>query len=106
MPSIDALYTLLNDEPNSSFIHFALAQTLAQSGAIDKAIDHYNFIIENDPNYIGVYYHLANLYKEKNDLLKAMATVQMGINIANQGNDHHSLSELKNLKLQFEIEAL
>lgn len=89
------LKEFLAAEPDDSFSRFALALEHLKSGDTDTARTHFEFIRNNQPDYIGVYYHLGKLYEETGESLKALQTFTSGISIARDGNDHHAASELE-----------
>ena len=55
-------------------------------------------------DYVGLYYHLAACFVEIGDHNKALLTYSSGIGIAQKLNDLHALGELKNARLNFELE--
>jgi Tfp pilus assembly protein PilF len=57
-----------------------------------------------DAKYMGAYYHLAKVYEQLDEVKKALNIYEKGIIIAQQLNDTHALSELKNAKMNLEIE--
>ncbi len=61
-------------------------------------------IRDNDPEYVGVYYHLAKLYVEFGENQKALETYKKGIEVAEAQNDAHSKSELAEALLTLELE--
>lgn len=100
---IDSLLAFLKDDPEDSFVRFALAKEYEKLGTLKKALDTYLELKEIDPGYVGLYYHLGGLYEVLSEKKKALATYEEGIGIAKKLADFHSLSELHNAKTNLEV---
>lgn len=85
--------------PKDAFILFALAKEHEKIGDDDKALHYYLKIMEHEPTYVGVYYHLGKLYEKIGSRHQAFATYQAGIDAARQAGDSHALSELAEARL-------
>ncbi len=101
---IKQLTEFLKDSPEDSFLIFALAKELEKQGNEEEAIAQFNKLKELDANYVGLYYHLAALLAKKNDDKLTLNVYNEGISIAEKLGDSHALAELKNAKMNFEIE--
>ncbi|RNC83892.1 MAG: hypothetical protein ED557_08970 [Balneola sp.] len=101
--NIPTLAARVKDNPNDSFSKFALALELMKIGLNEKALVLFESIIENDPNYVGVYYHLGALYISLDENKKGINTYKKGIEIANTIKDQHVRSELQSALMSFEL---
>jgi len=101
---LDHLQKMLRDQPNDSFLLFALAKEHEKNGELKKAMIVYEKLRKNDPDYVGLYYHLAALYAESEQPQLAKKTYEDGIKVAGKQNDQHALAELKNAFVNFELE--
>lgn len=101
---ISRLASAVKADPDDSFSKFALALELLKTGEQDKARQLFENIRSRDPEYVGVYYHLAKLYVETGENKKALETYKEGIRVASDLNDHHSKSELEEALAVLEIE--
>lgn len=101
---LDRILNMLESEPESPFLLFALAKEYEKLEKMDLCIEVFEKLRVIDPNYVGLYYHLAFVYQEENPE-KAMDIYDEGIAVAQNQNDLHALSELKNAKLNFELES-
>ncbi len=101
--NIPTLAARIKNNPKDSFSKFALALELIKLGNNEKALVLFENIIESDPTYVGVYYHLGALYVELEENKKALATYKKGIEIANTLSDNHARSELQSALLSFEL---
>ncbi len=61
-------------------------------------------IIEIDPDYTALYYHLAEVYLETDQIEKARDTYLKGISILEKSGNAHALKELKNAYQNFLFE--
>ena len=104
MSRIQQLEALIAQQPNESFLFFALAKEFEKLGEYDKAIAHYESIIHKNPEYIGAYYHLGKAYELVEQPEKALAIYQQGMRIAEKIQDLHSLAELKNANTNLELD--
>lgn len=106
MNKIEQLKDLLNDDPDNSFILFALAKEYQNAGNTAKALEYYLRLINIDPDYIGCYYHYGKLLESINEDFKAKQIYQEGISKAQAVNDLHTTSELRAALLNLEIKEL
>ncbi len=91
----EKLQAFLDSDPGDSFSRFALALEYLKLDDLQTARSHFEFIRDNDPDYIGVYYHLGKLYERIDEPEYAMKTYITGISIARKTQDHHAASELE-----------
>lgn len=101
---IPTLAARVKENPNDSFSKFALALELLKIDQETKARLLFESIVNTDPDYVGVYYHLAKLYTEINENKKALNTYKKGIRVAEQVKDQHAKSELQGALLALELE--
>ncbi len=101
---LQQLTGMLKEDPNDEFLLFAIAQEYTKLEQLETAIDHYNQLKNMNPEYVGLYYHLAAAYAELELVKEAARTYEEGILIAQKLGDQHALSELMNAKMNFELE--
>lgn len=101
---IQKIKELMSEDAENSFLEFALAKEYEKSGDIKLAIEAFEKLKARDPDYNGLYYQLAILYKESDNIPKAISTCDEGIEICQAQTDMHALSELKNLRMNIEID--
>ncbi len=99
---LQSLQQLLESTPDDSFLLFAIAKEHEKLSDNDQALAYYLQLIEKDPNYVGVYYHLGKLYEQLEQWEKALDTYTSGMQVARQAGDQHALSELAGAKLNLE----
>ena len=101
---LESLLEMMRDSPNDGFLLFAVAKEYEGNDDSEKAIEYYEKLRNVDPEYVGLYYHLAGLYAELEMSDKALIIYDKGIEIAERLKDLHALSELKGARLNFELE--
>ena len=99
MNRIDKIKSFLADSPKDSFLTFALAKEHEKLGDKKQALKQYLKIVENDPNYVGTYYHLGKLYEQLEEYATAFQTYKEGMKITRAVGDQHAFSELAGAKL-------
>jgi len=104
MTRLEQLNAMLKESPNDSFLLFAIAKEYEKINSWERAIQFYEKVVENDSNYVGVYYHLGAVQAELGNTDLAMSTYKKGIQICKALGDHHALSELKSVLMNLEIE--
>ncbi|KXK40039.1 MAG: tetratricopeptide repeat protein [Saprospiraceae bacterium] len=101
---LNTLLSMYNEDPEDSFVRFALAKEYEKLGDINKALQHYVELKSVDPDYVGLYYHLAKVYEEMEEYEKALQIYEEGIKVAARQKDFHAVSELNNAKVNLELE--
>jgi tetratricopeptide (TPR) repeat protein len=101
---LNQLLEMYDEQNHDSFILFAIAKEYEYGKEEQKAIDTFNALIQKDPQYVGTYYHLAQLYQVGGNIEDAMKIYEDGISVAKKLADFHALSELMNAKTNLEME--
>ena len=92
---LNKLLEFLDNDPNDSFIIYALATEYNSLNDIEKAFYYYLKLINEDPDYVGTYYHLGKLYEQEGEKDKAIDIYQKGMLVARNKRNMHALSELQ-----------
>lgn len=85
---------MLKDEPNDSFLNYALAIEYAKADDIKKAIELIEALLKNDENYLGAYYQLGKYYEQIHQPETASAVYTKGIGIARSQKNKKTEGEL------------
>jgi len=101
---IKQLFDLLKNDPEDSFLQYAIAKEYEKTEDLDSALSYYNTLVDKDPEYVGTYYHMGKLLEKMQKQVEALHTYDKGIAMAEQLNDLHSLSELKSARMNLIIE--
>ena len=95
MNRIDQLKEFLKVTPNDTFLKHALALEYIKKGDEQAAKMLFENILNNEPSYVGSYYHLGKLLERINDNQAAIAVYQTGMKEAKLAKDKHSYNELQ-----------
>ena len=92
---IEKLLEFLSKEPGDPFLKYALATEYVSMNDTGTALTYYEDLIQNHPDYVGTYYHLAKLYEALGRRDDAVTTYQQGMQAARNARDQHAFSELQ-----------
>lgn len=105
MSRIPLLLEYLKEDPDDAFTRFALATEYLKTGEEGRALELFEHLVTEQPDYVGTYYHLAALYRQLAQPEEARSTYQAGIAVAAAQGDRHSESELRGALMELEIEG-
>ncbi len=100
MPKLDQILVLLQTNPKDNFLRFALAKEYEKMGKQSDALQLYETLVTESPNYIGTYYHLGKLLERLEQPDKAFAIYTEGINVAARTGENHARAELAAARLE------
>ena len=92
---LSKLLEFLDNDPNDSFILYALATEYNSLNDTEKAFHYYLKLVDEHADYVGTYYHLGKLYEKEGEKDKAIDIYQRGMLIARSKRNMHALSELQ-----------
>ncbi|MEX1136980.1 MAG: hypothetical protein WEB89_08770 [Balneolales bacterium] len=101
---MEKLKEFLAKDPTDSFAKFALALEYVNLSELDTARALFEELQQDDPEYVGLYYHLGKLYENLDEAGPAITTYNKGIEVAENAADEHSASELRQALLEIESE--
>ncbi len=91
----DQIKSMLEKEPTSSFLLFALAKEYENENNPALAIRTYLDLLNQNNQYTGAYYHLGKQYEAMGEIGAAVSIFTKGIEICKQVHAMHDASELK-----------
>lgn len=86
---------MLEEQPNDEFLHYALALECINMGQIPEGVVILEKLREKSPEYLGLYYKLANTYSLTGQHEKAVETFKAGIRLAEDQQNFKTRNELK-----------
>jgi len=95
MDRLARIRELLKVTPDDSFLQHALALEHIKAGNDGDARKLFETILENDPGYVGSYYHLGKLLERNGEKDAAIEWYEKGMKAARTAGDNHSLGELR-----------
>ncbi len=93
------LKSMLDKNPDDSFLLFAIAKEYEGIGDRKAALDFFLNLKRNNPDYVGLYYHLGKLYEQSERFHEAFQTYKEGMEKAKKAGDDHAYGELAGAKL-------
>ena len=94
MDRIEKIKEMMAGNPKDSFLCHALALEYIKLGNDNDARKLFESILENEPGYIGSYYHLAKLLERIGETEAAIKVYEKGMEEAKRAGDNHSYNEL------------
>jgi len=102
MSRIEQLQSFLKESPKDSFITFAIAKEYEKVNDLENAEIYYRAIEKNEPEYVGLYYHLGKLLFNQNRLQEAWDIYSSGMAVAKSQKDQHALNELAGARMEID----
>ena len=97
--AIEHYNKVLTQDPNNSKVYNNLGTIFREIGQSNFAIDHFKKAIELDSEYSEAFYNLGFSYQDLGQSHHAIKNYEKAINIDNHAKSFHSLSYIKNYKL-------
>jgi Tfp pilus assembly protein PilF len=95
MNRIEKILEFLEQKPDDNFLRHALALEYIKLGDDAKAQTLFEAVLNDAPDYIGSYYHLAKLLERKGETQAAIACYEKGMQAAKNAGDQHAYNELQ-----------
>ncbi len=92
---LELLKVYLNDDPDDSFLKYAIAMEYLAVNDHQAALEHLSSLLNDDPDYLAAYYMAGKSAENLNQLPLARNFYEIGISVAHSQKDMHTLSELK-----------
>ena len=89
------LQSLLEEDPGSSFIQFAIAKEYEKYEQWPEARMAYETLTQDAPDYVGTYYHLGKTLEQLEGKTAAVPVYEQGMQVARQQADMHAFGELQ-----------
>lgn len=94
MDRLAQLELLLKEDPNDPFLHYGIALEYAARGDKNEAITRIEKLLAENPDYLGAYYQLGQLYEQTEQNDKAITTYRTGAALAQKTGNKKTLGEL------------
>ena len=89
------LQTMLEKEPNETFLLYGLALEYKKMNDSAHAIEFLDRVIALDPGYCYAYHQKGLVYEEAGDVKAAASAYRAGIEAAKTKGDHHARQEIE-----------
>lgn len=100
---LQKLHEFLKQEPDNPFLIYGLAIEYEKSDML-KAIELYELLLKDHPDYLPTYYQVAHIYWEQEENTKARNAFEQGIALAEKQNNSKAIQELKAAYFNFQME--
>lgn len=95
MSKIEQLEVFLKSNPKDPLLRHALALEKIKAGQDADARVIFESLLQDQPGYVGSYYHLAKLLERQGESTLAVNWYTKGMEIAKTANDQHAFKELQ-----------
>jgi tetratricopeptide (TPR) repeat protein len=93
---------MLREDPDDSFLNYALALEYEKLDNIPKAISILETLLEKSSDYLGAYYKLGKLYERQMHIYDAEGIYRKGIELAEAQKNRKAAGELREALDQLE----
>lgn len=90
----EQLETMLQQEPNDVFLHYALACELVKQGEVAAGCARFEALHQQFPDYVPAWFKHAQVLAEHGELAAARAIGQTGLETARRLADLHAAGEI------------
>ena len=95
MDKIAGLKEILELDPRNSFARYGLAMELAKGGETAQALDEFDSLLANDPEYTAGYFMAAQTLAAEGRTAEAVQRLKAGIACAASAGNRHAQSEMQ-----------
>ena len=95
MDKIAGLKEILALDPRNSFARYGLAMELVKGGETAAALDQFDTLLSNDPEYTAGYFMAAQTLATAGRTEEAIERLGAGIACAARGGNRHAQSEMQ-----------
>lgn len=95
MTRIEQLQKMLEQEPDDTFLQYAIAIEHSTAGNLDKALSCLKDVLKNNPDYLAAYYQTGKCYEKLKQFEEAKSIYEKGIEVAQKQNKNKALNELR-----------
>jgi predicted Zn-dependent protease len=97
MDRIAMLKDILSQNPRDSFARYGLAMEYANSGKLPEALDEFETLLKEHPDYTAGYFMAAQTLSKANRSDEAKKMLQQGIAAAQRTGNEHARSEMEGM---------
>jgi len=97
MDKIAGLKEILASDPRNSFARYGMAMELANRGEVAAALEEFDTLLANDPDYTAGYLMSAQTLAGAGKRQEAIERLKAGISCAAHSNNTHALNEMQTM---------
>ena len=91
---LEMLAQFLEQNPNDAFARYGLAMEYSKLGQTEAALEHFNRLLEANPDYTNGYFMAAQTLAKAERTDEAKDMLQKGIASAQRTGNRHALNEM------------
>jgi len=91
------LKDILSQNPRDSFARYGLAMEYANGGKLPEALDEFETLLKEHPDYTAGYFMAAQTLSKANRSDEAKKMLQQGIAAAQRTGNEHARSEMEGM---------
>jgi len=91
---LEQLQQMLAQEPNDAFLQYAIAIEYFSAGNFSKALECFNTLLKNNPDYLAAYYQTGKCLEELKQIEEAKVIYKKGVELAKKQDKQKTLNEL------------
>jgi predicted Zn-dependent protease len=95
MDKIAGLKEILSLDPRNSFARYGIAMELVSRGETVAALQEFDMLLKNDPDYTAGYYMSAQTLAGAGRKAEAVERLRAGVGCAARSGNSHALSEMQ-----------
>jgi Flp pilus assembly protein TadD len=94
MPRRDQIQAMLQDDPDDTFLNYALAKELVSEGDAVAGIAAFDRVLKLSPEYVPAYFQKAQTLAGEGETAAARDVLIQGIEVAQRVGDSHAAGEM------------
>jgi len=91
---LQQLLAFYAEDPNDAFTIYALATEYRAAEPL-RALEFYQKLLDEHPDYVGTYYHAGKLLEQLNNAEEAEKVYRKGLQVSRRAGQMHAASELQ-----------
>jgi Flp pilus assembly protein TadD len=92
---LEILLSMVDRNPADAFSRYGLAMEYVRTGDLVTAVDHFQLLMEHNPNYAAAYFHGGQTLEKLGRTDEARALYRRGIEVTDASGDEHTRNELQ-----------
>jgi Tfp pilus assembly protein PilF len=92
---LEALKSLVEQQPNDSFLRYGLAMEYRNSGDLESALAEFHRLLAADPDYSAAYFHAAQTLERLRRPDEARDLYRAGIEVTTRKGDLKTRNEMQ-----------
>jgi len=97
MDKLAGLKEILALDPKNSFARYGIAMEMAGRGETDAALEEFDTLLANDPEYTAGYFMAAQTLSGAGRKSEAVERLRAGIGCAARNGNSHAMSEMQQM---------